>query len=224
MSFSATTRFPAFRAPADSGKSTEEAAQAEARSIEITDEVLMEGICAGDREALAQLFRRYARVVRTVANRILRDVSEADDLLQEIFLFINRKCEIFDSSKGSARSWIVQITYHRAIDRRRYLSSRHFYTQVDIDGSAIEVPDPRADTLPYDQSMEGVLGRSALERIEKSLSEDQWTTMQLYFFEGFTIEEIAARLGQSVGNVRNHYYRGLEKVRKQMLSKKLRAD
>jgi RNA polymerase sigma-70 factor (ECF subfamily) len=184
----------------------------------------MEGICAGDREALAQLFRRYARLVRTVASRILRDMSEADDLLQEIFLFINRKCEMFDSSKGSARSWIVQITYHRAIDRRRYLSSRHFYMQLDIDGPAMEVPDPRADILPYDQSMEGVLGRSALERIEKSLSEDQWTTMQLYFFQGFTVDEIAEHLGQSAGNVRNHYYRGLEKVRKQMLSMKLRVD
>lgn len=190
----------------------------------VSDEILMEGICAADKEALAQLFRRYARLVRTVAYRILRDGAEADDLLQELFLFINRKCASFDSSRGSARSWIVQMTYHLAIDRRRYLSSRHFYTTVDIDGPAMEVPDPRGDVLPYDQSKEGVLGRTGLEKLERSLSEDQWITMQLYFFEGFTIEEIAVRLGQSPGNVRNHYYRGLEKVRKQMLSKKLRAD
>ncbi len=150
MSFSATTRFPAFRTPADSGNPAEEAAPVEASSIEVSDEVLMEGLCAGEKEALAQLFRRYARVVRTVAFRILRDGAEADDLLQELFLFINRKCAKFDGSKGSARSWIVQMTYHLAIDRRRYLSSRHFYTQVNIDGPAMEVHDPRGDVLPYD--------------------------------------------------------------------------
>lgn len=224
MSFSATTRFQAFRTPVDSGIPAEEVAQAEVSSIEISDEILMEGICAGDREALAQLFRRYARLVRSVANRILGHMSEADDLLQEIFLFINRKCETFDSSKGSARSWIVQITYHRAIDRRRYLSSRHFYTQVDLEGHAMEIPDPRADVLPYEQSIEGILGRAGLEKMKRSLSGDQWTTMQLYFFEGFTINEIAERLGQSVGNVKHHYHRGLEIVRRQMIAKKLQAD
>jgi RNA polymerase sigma-70 factor (ECF subfamily) len=88
----------------------------------------------------------------------------------------------------------------------------------------MEVSDPNADVLPYDQSIEGVLGRTRLEKMKKTLSEDQWTTMQLYFFEGFTIDEIAAHLRQSAGNVRNHYYRGLEKVRRQMLLKKLRAD
>ncbi len=189
----------------------------------ISDETLMEAICAGDKDALAQLFRRYARVVRAVAYRILRDTAEADDLLQDVFLFIHRKCTKFDDSKGSARSWIVQVTYHRAIDRRRYLSSRHFYTQTDIDSFA-DVTDRRAAVPPYDQSIEGVLGTTGLEKIKKSLSEDQWTTMQLYFFEGFTIDEIAAHLGQTAGNIRNHYYRGLEKIRKQMLSKKLQAD
>lgn len=191
---------------------------------EISDETLMDGICAGDREALAQLFGRYARLVRTVACRILRDEAEADDLLQELFLFINRKCAIFDSSKGSARSWIVQMTYQRAIDRRRYLASRHFYTQMGIDGPAMEVSDPSADVLPYDQSMQGVLGKAGLEKMKQSLSADQWTTMQLYFFDGLTIDEIAVHLGQSAGNVRNHYYRGLEKLRKQMVAKKLQGN
>lgn len=186
---------------------------------DLSDEILMDHICAGNKEALAQLFRRYARMICAVAYRILRDSAEADDLLQEVFLFINRKCKVFDYTKGSARSWIVQITYHRAIDRRRYLASRHFYTQVEIDGSAMKVADPRADVLPYDQSIEGLLGRTGLETMKKSLSGDQWSTIQLYFFEGFTIDEIAVHLGQSAGNIRNHYYRGLEKLRKQMLQR-----
>jgi RNA polymerase sigma-70 factor (ECF subfamily) len=87
----------------------------------------------GDKESLACLFHRYARLVRAVGYKILRDDSEADDLLQDVFLFIHQKSAVFDSSKSSARSWIVQMAYHRAIDRRRYLDSRHFYNQVDLE-------------------------------------------------------------------------------------------
>src|SRR5689334_6308617 len=51
-----------------------------------SDEALMALICEGDKEALASLFRRYARIVRGVAYRVLRDASEADDLLQDLFM------------------------------------------------------------------------------------------------------------------------------------------
>jgi RNA polymerase sigma-70 factor (ECF subfamily) len=51
-------------------------------------------ICARSREALAILFRRYARLVRTVAMRILRDDPEADDLLQDVFLYVQRNSSI----------------------------------------------------------------------------------------------------------------------------------
>jgi hypothetical protein len=84
-----------------------------------SDETLMARICDGDRQAFAFLFRRCARVVRSVACRVLRDDSEADDLLQEVFLTVFRKCQLFDSAKGTVSSWIMHITYCRAIDRRR---------------------------------------------------------------------------------------------------------
>ena len=184
------------------------------------DEVLMERVSDGDREALAGLFRRYALLVRTISCRILRDEAEADDLLQEVFLFIHRKCEAFDRSKSSARSWIVQMTYHRDIDRRRYLQARHFYTRVDLNG-ATEVPDPRSNGAPHDGSVGELIGRMTVQSLLGTLTEDQRNTLSLYFFEGYTFDEIATKLGQSWGNIRNHYYRGLDKLRKQMFSDKL---
>ena len=69
----------------------------------------------GEKGALACLFERYACLLRNIAARILRDSVEAEDLVQDLFLFIQRKCAIFDSSKSSARSWIVQMAYQRAI-------------------------------------------------------------------------------------------------------------
>ena len=56
----------------------------------VSDEALIAEVCLGSREALAILFRRYARLVRAVALRVLKDASEADDLLQDIFLLIHR--------------------------------------------------------------------------------------------------------------------------------------
>ena len=85
-------------------------------------------------------------LVRAVGYKILRDDSEADDLLQDVFLFIHQKSAVFDGSKSSPRSWIVQMAYHRAIDRRRYLDSRHFYAQVDLEDVGNELSGPSLDS------------------------------------------------------------------------------
>jgi RNA polymerase sigma-70 factor (ECF subfamily) len=188
----------------------------------VSDETLMEEICRESREALAVLFRRYARIVRGVAYQVLRDASEADDLLQDIFLLVHRLCETFDSSKGPARFWILQMTYRRAVSRRRYLTSRHFYTHVDLDQAGNQLGGSSQETARFDDLMNETLDRHKVEQSWfAELSERQRQTLHLFFFEGYSFEEIAAKLGQTVGNARNHYYRGLEKLRKQISAGKL---
>jgi RNA polymerase sigma-70 factor (ECF subfamily) len=189
-----------------------------------SDEALMASICDGDTEALACLFRRYARVIRGVAYKVLRDTSEADDLLQDIFLLVNRKCGTFDASRGPARFWILQMTYHRAIARRRYLNSRHFYTRVDLDDVGRELAAPATDCSSLVAARDGLLGREGLHKVLERLSENQRQTLQLFFVEGHTLGEIATKLNQTRGNVKNHYFRGLEKLRKQIFGNKLRGD
>jgi RNA polymerase sigma-70 factor (ECF subfamily) len=185
-----------------------------------SDEALVAQICAQDTEALAHLFRRYARLVRGVALRILRDSSESDDLLQEVFLYIHRKCDTFDSSKSSARSWIIQMTYHRAFDKRRALQSRHFYTQVDLN-EAVDAIDSRSNGDEKNEVLYELVGNTTIQGLLDTLNEDQRNTLSLHFYEGYTFAEIASKLDQSLGNIRNHYYRGLEKLRKQMFPGKL---
>ena len=181
---------------------------------ELPDEVLLIRTAKGDQEALGCLFQRYARVVRSVAVRILRDAAEAEDLVQDLFLFLQRKCTIFDSSKSSARSWIVQMAYHRAIERRRYLTARQFYSRAELDSNTGHMVGK--STGESDYSAEAVFGRNGLNKVLESLSEDQRETLRLHFFDGYTLMEIGQKLGQPLGNVRNHYYRGLDKLRKQM--------
>jgi RNA polymerase sigma-70 factor, ECF subfamily len=187
-----------------------------ARSQTVADENLIAQICLGDKEALADFFRRYARIVRGVAYRVLRDQSEADDLLQDIFLLVHRLCGTFDSSKGSARFWILQMTYRRAISRRRYLTSRHFYSHFDLDQAANRLGSEGGSCGPESSMNENLDRREVLQSCFTGLSESQRQTLHLFFYEGYTFEEIAAKLGQTIGNARNHYYRGLERLRKQI--------
>ena len=216
MGLFTTTRFPAFpltEKPAGQGPDMG------LPGGPLADEDLLVGFLKGDQEALGFLFQRYERVVRSVAIRILRNTAEAEDLVQDLFIFIQRKCGIFDSSKSTARSWIVQMAYHRAIERRRHLAHRRFYSHVELGRHA--APLVGTPTTEADYSPEAVFGRNGLDRVLEALSEDQRETLRLHFFEGYSLAEMAQKLEQPFGNVRHHYYRALETLRKQMFGDKV---
>ena len=193
------------------------------RAPEASDENLLEQLREGSREALGLLFRRHARSVRNIAYRVLRNEAEADDLVQEVFLFIFRKAMLYDSAHGKASSWIIHVAYHRAFDRRRYLNSRHFYTSREPDDRGLLLADPRKEVSFHEQSMEGILGKPLMEKFNARLTPEQRETIQLYFFEGYALKEIAELTGRSLVNVRSHYYRGLERMRQFVFPEAMRS-
>src|SRR5580704_11546839 len=162
---------------------------------DLSDRLLLEQIQQGDKEALGILFRRHARAVRNVASRILRNEAEADDLVQEVFLFIFRKAALFDATQGPARSWIFQVAYHRAFDRRRYLTSRHFYTSQNLEETGRFLADSRVELPFHELSMEGILGKQLTARFNARLTPEQRETIRLFFFEGYALKEIAQLTG-----------------------------
>jgi RNA polymerase sigma-70 factor (ECF subfamily) len=224
MDASITIRLTGLGIPGQGAQSASSQNAPEILGTGLSDEDLMVRIRADDKEALASLFRRYARVVRAVAYRVLRDTSEADDLVQEIFLLVHRDCKTFDSSKGPARFWILQMAYRRAISRRRYLTSRHFYTRLDLDDAASQMADPRTSAGQMENLIDGRLGNSSLQQVFEGLSENQRQTLRFFFIEGYTLDEIAAKLGQSRGNVKHHYFRGLDRLRKEFFGANCRVS
>ena len=220
----ATIRLPVLHVPKEKVANAEISTQSSVAEASTPDEALISRICDGDREALSSLFCRYARIVRGVAYRVLRDASEADDLLQDVFLLVHRLCRTFDSSKGSARSWILQMAFRRAISRRRYLTSRHFYTRLDLDDAASELADPRSIPARLDDLIDAGLENGCLHGVFTALSDDQQQTLRLFFIEGYSLDEIAAKLGQSRGNVKHHYFRGIERLRKALFGNKLPGE
>ncbi len=210
MSSTTTSRLAGFLATTKSEELNKSGADADA------DSALVLRISHQDRDALADLFRRYARYVRGIAYKVLRDEGEAADLVQEVFVLIYRIAGQFDRSKGTARSWIAQIAFTRALTRRRQLTSRQHYTHLGLDRDAERVLDTRRTVDHYEDSLEATFGRKALIETFNSLSENQRETLRLFFFEGLTLSEIAIEIGQSRDNVKHYYVRGLDRLRRRL--------
>lgn len=176
----------------------------------LPDEALLDYVCEGCPDCFAALFHRYFRQVFTVAFKILRDRTEAEDVLQEVFLAIFLQKERFDTSKGSVRTWILQFAYFKSLLRRRYLRIRNFYNQEEI----AEEQEARASDAPYD-----AIGLSRSEwthLVEKgvaTLSLKQRRAIELVHVEGCTLQEAADVQRESLANTRNYYYRGLKALR-----------
>jgi RNA polymerase sigma-70 factor (ECF subfamily) len=182
------------------------------------DETLMVSLKAGDRAALVEMFRRYSRLVLSIAIRILRDVAEAEEIVQEVFLFLHQRSSEFDRDKGDAKGWVVQLAYHRSLDRQRSLRRSEIYFGTDDRA----VADTLAGTSDLDRQVAVTQSRELLKGAFESLSERQRLTLELFFFEDLDYDEIAARIGESHENVRHYYYRGLQKLRKDVQVRKLR--
>jgi RNA polymerase sigma-70 factor (ECF subfamily) len=176
----------------------------------LSDESLAENLQSGDADALTVLFERHGPRLFAVARRILRNDSEAEDAVQQIFLDVFRSVQQFDPDKGAFKTWLFMFGYQRIFNCRRSLAANRFF-----------------ETDPYDEIMPGLGRRSERSKnlspaestilVEQALSglqPRQRRTIQLVYFEGLTAEEISVRTGETVRVVRHNLYRGLEKLRR----------
>jgi RNA polymerase sigma-70 factor (ECF subfamily) len=175
----------------------------------LTDGQLMSQMQDGVNDALAVLFERYQRLVFSIALKIVRDRGEAEDVTQNVFLEIYRSVAQFDPAKGTLKVWLLQFAYHRAFNRKQYLNTRNFYNQESTE-----------DIDPLPQGEFFTSGRYAPPELQQllqeglaSLGEPQRRVIELASYDGLSMKEIADKTGNSLSNVRHHYYRGLKKLR-----------
>jgi len=185
-----------------------------------SDEELMVGLQVKDAEALDLLFGRYSRLVFAIALRILNDRSEAEDVVQEVFFSLYQKALLYDSAKGTAKGWIVQVAFSRARDRRAHLSRRGFYSGTDVES----LQDTLIGLTDVEHEVGTRLDFSQLRCAFEDLTTIQRQTLELFYFEELDLREISERLREPFGNVRHHFYRGLERLRKSPAVKRLRDN
>jgi len=185
-----------------------------------SDEELMAGLQCKDAKALDLLFARYSRLVFAIALRIVNDRSEAEDVVQEVFFSLYQKALLYDPEKGAAKGWVVQVAFSRARDRRAHLLRRGFYSGTDVESLH--------DTLVGESDVEHDVGVrldfSHLRCAFEELTIMQRRTLTLFYFDGLDLREISERLREPFGNVRHHFYRGLERLRKSPAVRRLRDN
>jgi RNA polymerase sigma-70 factor (ECF subfamily) len=172
----------------------------------LSDEVVMSFLAEGNHDALAVIFDRYRRLVIRVAMQILRQPAEAEDVMQSVFITILETATKFDAGRGTLRVWLLQHAYHQALNRRRYLSLRGMYdaaTSDSLDGVS----------LGSSTAMPALESKRVIQQALTQLSSRQRETLELAFYEGWTLLEISEKTRESYANTRHHYYRGLERMR-----------
>ena len=174
-----------------------------ASNVVSTDTMLVSAIRSGDEQAMAQLYDRYSPIVYSVALRVLGDTAGAEDVLQEVFLQLWRRPDVFDASRGSLPGWLAVIARNRAID-----SLRKRRPETDIDNVVVPVIPDLASEAEWSRALEKI--RSVLG----SMPSSQRSALELAFFEGLTHTEIAAKTGEPLGTIKTRIRAGLVSLRK----------
>src|ERR1700730_7837473 len=182
----------------------------------LPDEELCREVARGNHVAFLVLFDRYWHDVFRLANSVLRNKADAEDLVQGLFLEVHTTMLRYDEQRGSFRTLLLRYAYTRAIDHRRHLERRRYYTSVQIEELESELL-VRDESLSCDLSLEE--GARLIEQGLEQLDDKQRAAVTAYFFRGLSVNEIANELGQSFGNARHHLYRGLERMRRVLAPK-----
>jgi RNA polymerase sigma-70 factor, ECF subfamily len=175
----------------------------------LTDIELLHSIGDGCSDCFALLFHRYFRQVFSLAYRIIRDRSEAEEVLQEVFLAIYLQQERFDPTRGSVRTWILHYAYFKALLRMRYLRVRNFYKNEEI----TQTREIRSTQVSALFGMNLTEWSCYVEKGISSLTKKQQQTIELVHFDSHTLQETSQILRESLANTRNNYYRGIKALR-----------
>ena len=165
----------------------------------LTDEEIVERTRAGEIALFELLMRRYNQRLYRLARAVVRDATEAEDVVQETFIDLWRRSAQFDSTRGGAAAWIVTIARSRAIDRLR-ASGTAGRAIAGVATSpelllASQVPPPHeAEERRRDEVR--VAGALA------TLPPEQREAIELAYFEGLTQSEIATATGRPLGTVK----------------------
>jgi RNA polymerase sigma-70 factor (ECF subfamily) len=174
----------------------------------VEDRAAFDRMARGDQDGLAEIYDRHGRLVYSLAFRIVRDQSDAEDVVQDVFSQAWRQASRYDASRGSVLGWLLTLTRSRAIDRLRGRRSRP--EPSGDEGALNSIPDPAA---PADVQAASAVQATQIRAALDGLTVLQRLAIELAFYEGLTHAEIAERLELPLGTVKTRIRQGLLKLR-----------
>jgi RNA polymerase sigma-70 factor (ECF subfamily) len=173
--------------------------------LPVEERQLMEGLLAGDDDAIRAMYARFGRPVFTMGLRLLGSREAAEELTQDVFTTAWRKAARFDPARGRLSTWLMTIAHNLAVDRLRRETgvSRPHLVLVD------EVPE-----TPGVDEEDAVMERDAALRAISSLSDAEQRLLARAYFGGLTAREISEADGVPLGTVKTRLRTALIKVRK----------
>jgi RNA polymerase sigma-70 factor (ECF subfamily) len=175
-----------------------------------TDLELMHCIQAEDPEALSQLYDRYNGILKALILRVIHNETEADDLLQEIFMEIWNQAKNFSADKGKPLGWMVTLARRRAIDGLR---KKQAYARAEERLQLQTEQHPEA--WIHNATEEEIISsdtRFLVRQIIARLPIAQQKAIELAFFRGMSQREIAAKTNTPLGTVKTRLELGLKKI------------
>lgn len=180
---------------------------------ELCDEYLMAALVDGAVWAMDLLYRRYSRLLYSLACRMVGDPRLAEDLVQEVFVAVWQHAPSYASQIASVSSWMTSIMRHRAYDYLRRMSRRHTSQEVSWEADGQEVSSGSPDL--WDEawrSLQGALVRECLLRLRP----EQRAMIELAFFDGLTQSEIAAACQIPLGTVKARIRLGMQHLKREL--------
>jgi RNA polymerase sigma-70 factor (ECF subfamily) len=143
-----------------------------------------------------------------LAYRMLADPSSAEDVVQEAFLSLWRQAETFKPERSAARTWLLSIVHHRAIDRLRRVAGREV-----SDGALEGMPERADDSIDVEHEVGVSLEAAQVRTALRALPPDQQQAIELAYFGGLSHSEIARKLDVPIGTIKGRLRIGLQKMR-----------
>ena len=174
-----------------------------------SDEELMEQLLAGQQDALASLYGRYAPLIFSLAAQSL-DRGAAEDIVQDVFFTVWQRAETFDTERGAFKPWVLQIAHHRIVNELRRRSRRPRTgsngEEIDLEALPGDAPDPAENAWQEYR-------RSAVQAAFAGLPPHQAQPLGLAFFEDLTHEQVASVLSLPLGTTKSRIRAGLHALR-----------
>jgi RNA polymerase sigma-70 factor (ECF subfamily) len=171
------------------------------------DALILERMVARDARAVGDLYDRYHRLLFGLIVRILKDRSEAEEVLQEVFVQAWTRADSYDVALGSPAGWLVRIARNRAIDRLRANAARTRALDAAPFPPPVESPEAHAAQSEQQRTVARALG---------GLPHDQRELIEHAYFLGLTQTELAARFRLPLGTVKTRIRTGMLALRQQL--------